>query len=214
MSLLDTLSPHERARQLRHPMGELGLAIADFLSSTNRAGNVRAVADLGLKRGDRVLEVGCGLGALASTVVNEAEDVIYAGLDSSLTMITAARERNADLILAGSADFHLAQAEEMPLGDELFTKVFSIGVIHFWDDPVRALTEVRRVMCPGASMVMGCLGPERAPVFARKEYGFNLHTPAEWRTFATAAHFRDMQVEVLSIGLENGPQIVHMTANV
>jgi ubiquinone/menaquinone biosynthesis C-methylase UbiE len=197
MSLLDTLSPHERARQLRHPMGELGLAIADFLSSTNRAGNVRAVADLGLKRGDRVLE-----------------DVIYAGLDSSLTMITAARERNADLILAGSADFHLAQAEEMPLGDELFTKVFSIGVIHFWDDPVRALTEVRRVMCPGASMVMGCLGPERAPVFARKEYGFNLHTPAEWRTFATAAHFRDMQVEVLSIGLENGPQIVHMIANV
>ena len=90
--------------------------------------------------------------------------------------------------------------------------MFSIGVIHFWPDPTKAFAEVLRVMCPGALMLMGCLGPERAPPFARAEYGFHLHDPQDWQSFCSAAGFSAVEVHTRSLGSENGPQLVHLAA--
>jgi SAM-dependent methyltransferase len=100
----------------------------------------------------------------------------------------------------------------MPFDGARFTKVFSIGVIHFWPDPLKALTEILRVMRPGGLMLMGCLGPERAPPFARAEYGFHLHDPQKWRSFCLAAGFSTVEVHTRSLGSDGGPQLIHLAA--
>lgn len=213
MSILDTLGLEERARQLRDPTGTAGLAVADRLGEINLQGNTRIVNDLMIACDDHVLELGCGTANMASIVVNKAQGVTYTGLDSSSTMIDAAGERNAALIEKGLMKLHHAYAEHMPLDEASFTKVFSIGLIHFWSDPIKALTEVRRVMRPDALMLMGGLGPERAPPFARLEYGFHLHGPHDWKTFCQAAGFIKVEVETRSMGAGTGPQLVHFSAH-
>jgi ubiquinone/menaquinone biosynthesis C-methylase UbiE len=163
MSLLQALSSEELAQQLRDPAGATGLAVADALGAANREGNAGIVSSLALSRGDRVLEVGCGLATMAGTVVAAADDVLYTGLDQSSTMVEGARARYAELEQSGRVMFHLGRVEQMPFDAARFTKVFSVGVVHFWAEPIACLVELRRVMQPGALMAMGGLGPDHAP---------------------------------------------------
>ena len=212
MSIVEQLGLEERAHQLRNPTGATGLAVADMLNELNREGNHRVVKELQVTRNAQVLEVGCGTGSMARAVIDQAQGVNYAGIDSSSTMIDAALDRNSDLIGEGLASFHEAFAEQMPFDDARFTNVFSIGVIHFWPDPRKALTEIRRVVSPGGLVLMGCLGPERAPPFARADYGFHLHNAHAWRAFCLAAGLNNVEVHTRSLGTDTGPQLIHIAA--
>ena len=89
MTSFGELSAEEQARQLRDPEGETGMATADALAAINHAGNLYLIGSLGLVPGDKVLEVGCGLAAMAADVTAAADNIEYAGLDRDLTVIGA-----------------------------------------------------------------------------------------------------------------------------
>lgn len=214
MSLLSTITPEEYARQLRNPVGSLGLAVADAISQYNRGGNLAAIDALALDRDATVLELGCGTGAMAEIVLGQAENGVYIGLDSSSTMIEVAKTRNLHLCQQGLVDFHCGMAGEMPFDDLMFTHAFSIGVAHFWPDPIQELTEVYRVLRPGGLMLMGCLTPERAPSFAREEFGFHLRDPESWRSLCLGAGFRDVEVRTRDIDPGKGPRVLDLAARV
>ncbi|WP_342321023.1 class I SAM-dependent methyltransferase [Kosakonia sp. BYX6] len=214
MSIAEELGPEEYARQLRNPTGKTGLAVAEMLNETNGEGNLLAIKQLQLMPNASVLEIGCSTGSMAKVVIEQAENIIYTGIDSSDTVISAAREQNSGLIAQGLASFHHAYAEQMPFVDASFTDVFSIGVIHFWSDPIKSFSEIFRVMRPGARMVMGCLGPENTPPFARAEYGFHLHDAQTWRSYCFAAGFSTVELEILRRESENAPQFFHLIAQV
>ena len=110
-------------------------------------------------------------------------------------MVAEASAFNAAMVAAGRASFQLGSAERMPFADDVFDRVFSIGVIHFWIDPSASLMEVRRVLRFGGLMWMGCLAPQEAPDFARMEYGFHLRDAAEWDALCRAAGFTDVHAE-------------------
>jgi len=197
MRVFETLTPAERARQLRNPEGAVGLAVADWLNANNKQGNAKIIALLNVKPGDRVLEIGFGAGRAAPDVIAQGADVSYAGVDISPTMVAEASSFNAALLDAGRAAFHLGPADRMPFADDTFDRAFSIGVIHFWTDPAGSLEEVRRVLRPGGSMLMGCLAPKEAPDFAQSEYGFHLRDAATWDALCRVAGFTDVHVETV-----------------
>ena len=68
----------------------------------------------------------------------------------------------------------------MPFVDASFDRVFSIGVIHFWKDPIAPLKEICRVMRPGGLAIMGALDSRSPHKFARTEFGFHLRSITEW----------------------------------
>ena len=197
MAVFETLTPAEQARQLANPQGSVGLAVADWLYENNKQGNANIVASLGVEAGYRVLEIGCGNGRAAPQVIAQAADVRYSGIDISSTMVAEASAFNAALVTAGRASFQLGSAERMPFADDVFDRVFSIGVIHFWTDPAASLMEVRRVLRFSGLMWMGCLAPQEAPDFARIEYGFHLRDATEWDALCRAAGFTDVHAETI-----------------
>ena len=199
MAVFESLTPAERARQLRNPEGAVGLAVAEWLNETNRAGNARIVALLGVGPGSHVLEIGFGNGRTVPDVIAQAADVHYTGLDFSPTMVEEATRFNAALVAAGCASFHLGSAERMPFADASFDRVFSTGVAHFWADPVGPLAEVRRVLRPGGLSLMGCIHPRTAPDFARPEHGFHLRDAAGWDALYRAAGFAEVKVETIEV---------------
>lgn len=197
--VLASLTLAEHAEQLRKPEGEIGLAVAERLNSTNRQGNLRVIELLQLETGHHVLEIGFGNGRTVPDVFAQAEGVRYAGIDISSTMVEEAARFNAGFVAAGRACFHLGSAEHLPFVDASFDCVFSTGVIHFWAYPAGALAEVRRVLRPGGTSQMACLYPRNAPDFARPEYGFHLRDDAEWNSLHRAAGFAEVSSQIVAL---------------
>jgi len=201
MSVFDSLTQAERARQLAKPEGEVGLAVAEWMVEVNRQANSRIVRLLGIEPGNHVLEIGFGSGRTVPEVVAQAESVRYTGIDISQTMVDEASRFNADLVAAGRASFHLGAAEEMPFADQTFDRVFSLGVVHFWAEPVAPLREVRRVLRSGGLSLMGCLHPRTVPDFAKGDHGFHLRDAEAWEAAYRSAGFADPTAEEIAAEL-------------
>lgn len=109
------------------------------------------MADLAwVRAGQRVLDVGCGPGALMAELVARLGGDAVAGVDPSEPFVHAARERHP------GADVRLASAEDLPFEDATFDAAIAQLVVHFMADPVAGLREMARVTRPGG-VVAACV---------------------------------------------------------
>jgi SAM-dependent methyltransferase len=98
------------------------------------------MADLaGVRRGQRVLDVGCGPGALTSELVVRGGAHAVAAVDPSESFVAAARERNPGV------EVLRASAEHLPFPGRTFDAALAQLVVHFMPDPVAGLAEMARV---------------------------------------------------------------------
>lgn len=91
----------------------------------------------------RVLDVGCGPGALTTALVQRLSAAAVSAVDPSEPFVTAARERHPGV------DVRRAAAEHLPFGDDGYDVVLAQLVVHFMADPVAGLGEMVRVARPG-----------------------------------------------------------------
>lgn len=114
------------------------------------ARNARFVSDLGAgvfdllapQPGERVLDLGCGDGALTEKLVAAGCRVI--AIDSSVEQIGAARARGLDA--------RRGRAETLPFNAE-FDAVFSNAVLHWIPDAAVVIASVHRALKPGGRFV-------------------------------------------------------------
>ena len=100
--------------------------------------------------GQRVLDVGCGPGALTAELVKRLGADAVAAVDPSEPFVAAARERHPGV------DERQGSAEELPFGDDEFDAALAELVVHFMDDPVAGLREMARVTRRGG-VVAACV---------------------------------------------------------
>lgn len=100
------------------------------------------LADLAasLSPGARVLDAGCGTGALARRVLELAPDVELTLIDLSPAMLAHAADLPAEQILGSVLD--------LPFPEGRFDIVLSAWVIETVPDPIRAVREYLRVLDP------------------------------------------------------------------
>ncbi len=109
------------------------------------------LADLaGITAGQRVLDVGCGPGALTSELVRRVGPDGVSAVDPSASFVEAVREREPGV------DVRQAFAEELPFRAETFAAAIAQLVVHFMADPVAGLGEMRRVTRDGG-VVAACV---------------------------------------------------------
>jgi len=96
--------------------------------------------------GNRLLEVGCGMGTDLLQFARGGANVT--GVDLTPRSVETSRHH---LQLYGQyGDFALSDVESLPFADESFDVVYSNGVLHHTPDTARAVREVHRVLRPGA----------------------------------------------------------------
>ncbi|MYT31955.1 MULTISPECIES: methyltransferase domain-containing protein [unclassified Streptomyces] len=104
--------------------------------------------------GSHVLEVGCGVGAQTVHLVGNSPGARIAALDRSASSLDQARAHLAAHAPHASAHvtWHRADLHQLHFPDASFDHVFLCFVLEHLSDPVRALTELRRVLRPGGTL--------------------------------------------------------------
>src|SRR3954463_10813377 len=117
---------------------------------TLHPGRVDAIKRMGIKPGDRVLEVGVGTGI---NVDLYTADCAVTGIDLSRSMLEKARERVAR---KGVRNVRLLQmdAANLKFADDTFDIVYAPYVISVVPDPVAVTREMVRVCRPGGKIVI------------------------------------------------------------
>jgi len=100
----------------------------------------------GVAAGMRVVDVGCGPGALTAELVDRLGSSSVVGADPSEPFVAAVRERLPDV------DIRQAPAEALPLDTGAFDAALAQLVVHFMTDPVAGLREMGRVCRPGGTV--------------------------------------------------------------
>lgn len=97
------------------------------------------VALLDVRAGDRVLDVGCGPGALTEELIHRVGPAAVTAVDPSESFVAAARARIPGI------EVHRASAENLPFDDDSFDCATAQLVVHFMSDPIAGLAEMGRV---------------------------------------------------------------------
>ena len=97
----------------------------------------------GTTSGQRVLDVGCGPGALTTELVRRVGPAAVVAVDPSSSFVSAVRRRHPGV------EVHLGEAERLPLDDDYVDSALAQLVVHFMADPIAGLHEMARVTSPG-----------------------------------------------------------------
>ncbi|MES2714556.1 MAG: class I SAM-dependent methyltransferase [Pseudomonadota bacterium] len=92
-----------------------------------------------VRAGQRVLDVGCGTGALTGELVRRLGAAAVVAVDPSEPFVVATRERHPGV------EVQHAAAESLPFEDGAFDATLAQLVVHFMKEPVAGLSEMRRV---------------------------------------------------------------------
>ncbi|UUU43385.1 class I SAM-dependent methyltransferase [Streptomyces sp. NBC_00162] len=110
-----------------------------------------AVAEFGLRPGDRVLDAGCGTGrALTPLRAAVGPAGIVLGADLTPQMLAAAQRAGR----AAQGALLLTDVARLPLRDGTLDAVFAAGLIAHLPDPAANLRELARVVRPGGRLAL------------------------------------------------------------
>ena len=173
------------------------------------------------KAGEHVIDIGCGTGdtLLAfANVVGPSGAVL--GVDVSVPMLDFAKHRAAEAKLSNAA-FALADATSHAFEPHWADLVYSRFGVMFFDDPIRAFTNIRSGMRTGGRLVFVCFRtmPEspwfRVPIEAARPHVppqppvdplapgmFSLASEERLHSILTGAGFRELVLKATDVPID------------
>jgi ubiquinone/menaquinone biosynthesis C-methylase UbiE len=170
----------------------------------------------------RVLEVAPGPGFFAVELA-KLGDFKITGLDISRTFVDIAKKNAEDA--AVQVDFRLGNASAMPFADGSFDFIYCSAAFKNFAEPVKALDEMHRVLCPGGEAMVvdlrGDVSPDEIDSYVKQSGRRRLdawmttlafrcmlvkraYTQDEFVWMAQESRFGACQIKVASIGFEVG----------
>jgi ubiquinone/menaquinone biosynthesis C-methylase UbiE len=109
--------------------------------------------DYGIRQG-RCLDIGTGHGYLGIELAKITElEMYFLDINSESLKIAEANAREAEL--QNPAYFLPVNVENMPFADNTADFIISRGSLWFWEDQVKGLQEIHRILKPGAVALVG-----------------------------------------------------------
>ena len=158
----------------------------------NLDANLRFLDDTGLlRRGHKVLEIGCGRGTLVHRLTMQGLDVV--GVETSETRIEESRA------LYGALPIERISGTALPFQDEQFDLVLSFDVLEHIPDTQRHLLEVRRVLKPGGWYLLQTPNKWTNSIFETIRW----RSVSKWRSDHCSLHtYRQLRRRLSALGFD------------
>jgi SAM-dependent methyltransferase len=117
-----------------------------FMGRWSRQLAVAFAAFAGIRDGDRVLDVGCGTGALCAAILARFPMASVTGIDPAASFIEGCRANYP------ASRFVVGGAERLPFGDREFDASLASLVLAFVREPSHAVAEMARVTVRGGTV--------------------------------------------------------------
>ena len=108
--------------------------------------------------GDRVLDVGCGTGAMTREAARRVAGGTALGVDISAPILARARAKAAAECV-DNVTFTVADAQVHPFAPASLDVALSRFGVMFFDDPVAAFANVAQALAPGGRLAFTCWAP-------------------------------------------------------
>jgi len=107
---------------------------------------------LSVKRGEQILDVGCGVGFLSYEIALQTGDSgRVSGIDQNSEMIRHANKRCENL---RNTEFSEANANELPFPEESFDAACCTQVLLYVKDVAQVISEIKRVLKPAGRIII------------------------------------------------------------
>lgn len=177
------------AAQLRQPHGEFAAQVAERMNEGNLHINLNTIEALKPAKDDNILEIGMGNGFFVKNILSHANTIKYTGCDFSEIMVDEARKLNQKFVRTGQARFYFASADNLPFGNEVFDKIFTINTIYFWADPQLVLTEIKRVLKSKGQIIIAVRPKSVMESYPFVKYGFAMFDKTDLEDLLVANKF-------------------------
>lgn len=169
---------------------------------TLHPGRVTALERMGIRPGDRILEVGVGTGINTSLYPRNCH---VTGVDLSSSMLEKARERVAREGLPNVRLFEM-DAQNLTFGDGTFDIVYAPYLVSVVPDPVAVAREMRRVCKPGGKIIILNHFRSANPILSRLERAispFTVHigfkSDLDLPAFLAQAELKPISIEKVNV---------------
>ena len=157
------------------------------------------MSQLGLKPGQRVLDVGCGIGGGDFYMAAEYGVTVH-GIDLSVNMVLIAIERASKVPGGADVSFEIADCTLARYPAEAFDVIYSRDtILHIQDKPA-LFKQFMKWLKPGGKLLISdyCRAPEApSATFAKyiKQRGYDLHSVADYGKMISEAGFAKVEAE-------------------
>ena len=138
---------------MRKPQGKLGNIQLKSMNKEHTPVSLWGLKHLNINPEDIVLDVGCGGGININRMAKDAKKVY--GIDYSIESVKLSREVNKKLIDNGQVEIHEGNVKDLPFEDDTFDIVTAFETVYFWPDIEKCFGEVKRVLKPGGTFLIG-----------------------------------------------------------
>jgi len=181
----------------------------------------RFTSQLNLKPGQKVLDIGCGIGGAAFFMANKYNVDVY-GIDLSSNMISIADEYRdkMDASVKHRVQFYVDDATLMEYPENFYDVVYSRDTILHIDDKLSLFKKILRSLKPGGKLMISdyCHGDKEHSESFKKYVagrGYTLQTVKQYGAILEKAGFEkvvasdisDYMIEILKMELNNFSQM-------
>ncbi|BEP14364.1 methyltransferase domain-containing protein [Acidothermaceae bacterium B102] len=104
--------------------------------------------------GERVLEVGCGVGAQTVHLLRSSPGALLTSVDLSAVSLAHAQARVATEVPGAVVDWRQGDLFDLPFADASYDHLFICFVLEHLAEPVQALAGLRRLLRPGGTITV------------------------------------------------------------
>ncbi|MHA6487731.1 class I SAM-dependent methyltransferase [Bacillus cabrialesii] len=174
------------SKKFSKPKGVFGMIAGYIMAAENQTLNQWTIDQLGITRGDSILEVGFGPGYCMQQMLKRERSVQLHGVDVSEAMMKLAARR----LKSKGVRLMQGSIETFPLTASFYDKVISVNNYTIWNDQTKGVKQIYRALKPGGRAAI-TMQPREADASPERTKSFAKQMIADFK----AAGFEDIELQ-------------------
>lgn len=183
--------------QFANPRGFVGKICCLIMNLINKSMYKSTVKRSELTKNSSALDVGYGNGYLIKKLYKKYSCNLC-GIDISDDMQKVALRKNRKAKANGKVNLTVGDCCNLPYPDGVFDAVVSVNTVYFWEDTLKGLREIFRVLKDGGKFINAVYSRECLKKLAYTKKGFKFFTRETLVKFGYEAGFSRVEINEIS----------------